>query len=48
LNLSAVVPPGADVEALNADEVLALCLWRGDARMTKRVFVGGRELGIKD
>lgn len=48
LNISAVAPPGTDVEALNADEVLALCVWRGDARMTKRVFVGGREVGIKD
>lgn len=39
----AVAPPDADVEAMSADEVLSLLVWRGDDRMTRKVFVRGRQ-----
>lgn len=41
---AAVAPPEADVEAMDADEVLSLCVWRGDDRMTKAAYVRGRKL----
>ena len=41
---AAVAPPEADVEAMDADEVLSLCVWRGDDRMTKVVYVRGHRV----
>lgn len=40
----AAAPPEADLEAMDADEVLSLCVWRGDDRMTKEVYVRGRKV----
>jgi guanine deaminase len=40
----AAAPPDVELEAMDADEVLSLCVWRGDDRMTKEVYVRGREV----
>jgi guanine deaminase len=44
---SAVAPPEAAVEAMDADEVLSLCVWRGDDRMTVAAYVRGRKLDVR-
>lgn len=41
----AVAPPETEIEAMDADEILSLCVWRGEDRMTKAVYVRGKRCG---
>ncbi|HEY3269532.1 MAG TPA: guanine deaminase [Armatimonadota bacterium] len=39
-----VAPPGVALDEMTAEQILSLCVWRGDERLTRRLYVRGSKV----